>query len=125
MQMGSPLGGQAKVSVGNQFSKDQLAGLARPVYAEVPGRSFVIEKVDEDALPLSSAVFAVLDADGAQVDTITTGADGTAASKTLPLGRYTICETAAPEGYELAPRPDAGYEGRRWRRTDLRTRGRQ
>lgn len=102
MQMDSPLGDQAKVSVGNQFSKDQLAGLARPVYAEVPGRSFVIEKVDEDGLPLSGAVFAVLDADGAQVDTIATGADDTAASKVLPLGSYTIRETTPPGGYEVA-----------------------
>lgn len=99
---GQPVGDQAKVSVGNQFSKDQLAGLARPVYAEVPGRSFVIEKVDEDGLPLSGAVFAVLDADGAQVDTITTVADGTAASKVLPLGSYTIRETTPPDGYEVA-----------------------
>lgn len=116
---------QAKDSVVNQFSGDQLAGLARPVYVEAPGRSFTIEKVDENELPLADAEFAVLNAEGAKADTITTGADGTATSKTLPLGRYTICETAAPEGYELAPRPDAGYEGRRWRKTDLRTRGRQ
>ena len=99
---GQPVGDQAKVSVGNQFSKGQLAGLARPVYAEVPVRSIVIEKVDEDGLPLSGAVFAMLDADGAQVDTITTGADGAAASKVLPLGSYTIRETTPPDGYEVA-----------------------
>lgn len=99
---GQPVGDQAKVSVGNQFSKDQLAGLARPVYAEVPGRSFVIGKIDEDGPPLSGAVFAVLDADGAQVDTITAGADGTAASKVLPLGSYTVRETTPPDGYEVA-----------------------
>lgn len=99
---GVPVGDQAKVSVGNQFSKDQLAGLARPVYAEVPGRSFVIEKVDEDGVPLSGAVFSVLGSNGAQVDTITTGADGTATSKALPLGSYTIHETTPPDGYEVA-----------------------
>lgn len=99
---GAPVSDMAKVSVGNQFTKDQLAGLARPVYGGIPGKSLTIKKVAEDGSPLSGAVFTVRSADGTQVDRVTVGDDGTAKTKVLPLGTYTIHEEQAPEGYAAA-----------------------
>lgn len=40
---------------------------------------------------------------GTLVDTVTTGADGTALTKELPLGCYLVKETKAPLGYTLNP----------------------
>ena len=42
---------------------------------------------------------------GETVDTITTGDDGSAQSKELYLGKYTITETKQPEGYALPDEP--------------------
>ena len=50
--------------------------------------------------PLAGAVFEILSGDTV-VDTITTAADGKAASKRLPLGSYTIREITAPSGFVL------------------------
>ena len=44
---------------------------------------------------------------GQLVDTITTGEDGKAVSKLLPLGKYIIREVSAPNGYV---KDDTGYE---------------
>ena len=52
---------------------------------------------------LSGAEFTIYDAQGDVVDVITTGADGQARSKALPIGRYTIAETKAPDGYLINP----------------------
>ena len=48
---------------------------------------------------LASAVFEILNSGGTVVDTITTGNDGKATSKVLPLGSYTVREKTAPEGF--------------------------
>lgn len=54
---------------------------------------------------LSGAIYAILDADGTQVDEITTGADGTAKSKQLMVGEYVLQEVKAPEYYMLDQTP--------------------
>ena len=65
-------------------------------------KEFTVEKVNADGgEPLSGAVFQVLDEGKKPIDgkVITTyGGSGTV---TLPLGKYFLQETAAPEGYEL------------------------
>lgn len=48
---------------------------------------------------LSNAIFQVRDALGNLVETITTGADGTAVTGKLAPGRYTVSEFFAPNGY--------------------------
>ena len=65
-------------------------------------KEFTVEKVNADGgEPLSGAVFQVLDEDEKPIDgkTITTLNSGSG-TVTLPLGKYFLQETAAPEGYE-------------------------
>lgn len=66
-------------------------------------KEFTVKKVSADGgEPLSGAVFQVLDEDEKPIDgkTITT-LNGGSGTVTLPLGKYFLQETAAPEGYEL------------------------
>lgn len=58
--------------------------------------------------PLSGAVYTVSDAaTGAVLGTVETGADGTAQTKDLPIGRYFLTESKAPEGFRLNTSPMA------------------
>lgn len=66
-------------------------------------KKFTVKKVSADGgEPLNGAVFQVLDEDEKPIDgkTITT-LNGGSGTVTLPLGKYFLQETAAPEGYEL------------------------
>ena len=54
---------------------------------------------------LEGAVYAILDKDGTQVDEIETGRDGTARSKALMLGTYSLVELKAPSYFMIDPRP--------------------
>ena len=56
---------------------------------------------NNDCYSLAGAVFDVKDAGGNVVDTITTNDDGWARTKDLPLGDYTVTETASPKGFAL------------------------
>ncbi len=63
-----------------------------------------IEKVDQDYtnIKLAGAVFEIYNSKGAKVDTLTTGDDGTATSKELPLNEtYKIKEVKAPLNYRI------------------------
>lgn len=65
-------------------------------------KEFTVEKVSADGgEPLNGAVFQVLDEDKKPIEdkTITTLNSGSG-TVTLPLGKYFLQETAAPEGYE-------------------------
>lgn len=65
--------------------------------------SIAINKTDETGAPLAGAVFSVVrDSSGAEVGTITTGADGAGSLGGLLRDAYTVRETTPPEGYMAA-----------------------
>lgn len=65
--------------------------------------SITIMKVDSDneTRVLPGAEFEVKDSKGKVVETLTTGADGTAKVENLPFGEYKVVEKKAPVGYKL------------------------
>ncbi|MGG5782697.1 SpaA isopeptide-forming pilin-related protein [Bacillus albus] len=68
-----------------------------------PTGQFEIEKVDDKDinLKLKGAVFQVLDKEGKEVTRLTTDEKGKVISDQLVLGKYTIKEIKAPNGYML------------------------
>ncbi|KXO04344.1 hypothetical protein AYK81_24490 [Bacillus thuringiensis] len=66
-----------------------------------------IEKVDaaDSAIKLKNAVFQILDKDGKEVGKLTTDENGKATSELLILGKYTVKEIQAPNGYMLLKDP--------------------
>ncbi len=60
---------------------------------------------DKAGAVLSGAVFELYNEAGDVVDRITTGTDGVAKSKNLPLGKYAIKEIAAPKHYITDGKP--------------------
>ncbi|KZD36402.1 Collagen adhesion protein [Bacillus cereus] len=72
-----------------------------------PGGKIEIEKVDDKDinLKLKSAVFQVLDKEGKEVARLTTDEKGKVISRKLVLGKYTIKEIKAPNGYKLLRDP--------------------
>ena len=70
-----------------------------------PGGWIEIEKVESgDTAPAATYTFDIL-AGVEIVDTLEVVADGTATSRVLPLGDYTIVERDAPDGHTLVPNP--------------------
>lgn len=60
-------------------------------------------KVNKDGrAPLAGAEFDVFNANGKIVDHLVTGTDGTAMTKVLPYGKYSLRETKAPTGFVLS-----------------------
>lgn len=92
------------VSIGGAVAEGKNIGSVPAIWANPrTEKEFTVEKVSADGgEPLSGAVFQVLDEDEKPIDgkTITTLNSGSG-TVTLPLGKYFLQETAAPEGYEL------------------------
>ena len=91
-------------------------------YADAPamGRIEIVKTDSETGNPLDRAEFSITAAEdivtpdgtvraaaGDVVDTVVSGEDGTAISKNLYLGKYTVTETKQPAGYVL---PDQTWE---------------
>ncbi|WP_088363403.1 isopeptide-forming domain-containing fimbrial protein [Bacillus cereus] len=66
-----------------------------------------IEKVDatDSTIKLKNAVFQIIDKDGKEVGKLTTDENGKATSELLLLGKYTVKEIKAPDGYMLLKDP--------------------
>lgn len=80
-------------------SAEQVEFLWQPKYADggLAGATYAIYAAEDIITPDGTKHYGK----GETADTITTGADGTAVSKELYLGRYFIVETKAPNGYVL------------------------
>ena len=68
-------------------------------------REFTIRKVDTDGKPIAGVTFKITKTDGAEVATVTTGADGLAVLQNMEPGTYRVQEIAVPSGVLLNPIP--------------------
>ena len=68
-----------------------------------PSVKYSFEKVDEDGNPVKGAALRIEDADGKLIDEWVTDGNVHEVNRVLAVGKtYTLIETEAPEGYELA-----------------------
>ncbi len=91
------------VSIGDATADGITIGNAPDRWTNDPTeKEFTVEKVSADGgEPLNGAVFQVLDEGRNPIEDITiTTLNGGSGKITLPLGKYYLKETAAPEGYE-------------------------
>ena len=92
------------VSIGGAVAEGKKIDSVPAIWANSrTEKEFTVEKVSADGgEPLNGAVFQVLDEGKKPIDgkTITT-LNGGSGTVTLPLGKYYLKETVAPEGYEL------------------------
>ncbi|MEJ9111210.1 choice-of-anchor A family protein [Bacillus paramobilis] len=116
-----PIGNYTLVEVeapkGYELLKDKIAvKIEKDTVVEIkignkklpdPTGQFEIEKVDDrdSNLKLKGAVFQVLDKEGKEVTRLTTDEKGKVISNQLVLGKYTIKEIKAPNGYMLLRDP--------------------
>lgn len=63
--------------------------------------SIKITKTDSSGNPLAGAGFTLYDSTGTAVQTNTSASDGTTGFYYVPIGKYTVKETLAPQGYLL------------------------
>ncbi len=63
--------------------------------------NILINKVDENQLPLEGAQFTLYDKDGFEIRQVISDINGTVLFDNLQPGKYSVKETKAPEGYEL------------------------
>ncbi|RSX55512.1 collagen-binding protein [Bifidobacterium dolichotidis] len=64
--------------------------------------TIALHKTGKDDAPLAGATFTVSNAQGVKMGTITTDKDGNGQLAKLPAGDYTLTETKAPAGYQVA-----------------------
>lgn len=84
-------------------SVTEADGIYTPVYSvqNLPGAVFEIRAAENIIAPDGSTIYNA----GDLVDTITTDSTGSATSKQIHLGRYSVIETVAPDGMTVYPVP--------------------
>ncbi len=92
----------------NYYQKVAIFKVLDPVYSflklnvkAINGKIKLIKYNTDETKILGGAVFEVRNSSGKVVDTIKSSSKGYVYSKALPLGKYTIKEIKAPEGYAL------------------------
>lgn len=91
------------VSIGGATADGITIGNAPDRWTNDPTeKEFTVEKVSADGgEPLNGAVFQVLDEDNNPIENKIITTNGGSGKIKLPLGRYYLKETVAPEGYKL------------------------
>lgn len=91
------------VSIGGAVAEDKKIVSVPAIWANSrTEKEFTVKKVSADGgEPLNGAVFQVLDEDEKPIEDKIITTNGGSGKITLPLGRYYLKETVAPEGYEL------------------------
>ncbi len=74
-------------------------------FTETVTGHLIVNKYDNNGVKIAGVKFNIIDINGNVVDEITTGPDGKAQSKELPLGEYTFVETYAPENLIMDVEP--------------------
>ncbi len=90
---------------GVEEAQSEYGAIKTPVYTDVPleGAMFEIRAKNDIIKPDGTLILKA----GEVADTVTTGSDGSVASKALHLGEYEVVEVTAPEGYLLDTEPHA------------------
>lgn len=91
------------VSIGGAVAEDKKIVSVPAIWANSrTEKEFTVKKVSADGgEPLNGAVFQVLDEDNNPIENKIITTNGGSGKITLPLGKYYLKETVAPEGYEL------------------------
>ena len=91
------------VSIGGAVAEGKnIVSVPNPWTNSRTEKEFTVEKVSADGgEPLNGAVFQVLDEGKKPIDGKIITTYGDSGTVTLPLGKYYLKETVAPEGYEL------------------------
>lgn len=90
------------VSIGGAVAAGKDIGSVPPIWANSrTKKEFTVKKVSADGgEPLNGAVFQVLDEGEKPIEDKIITTSGGSGTVTLPLGKYFLQETAAPEGYK-------------------------
>jgi LPXTG-motif cell wall-anchored protein len=104
-----------KISIdpGNPKNPENPGGSENPGSSGNPGNpggpgdsgSLRIKKADKNSNPLSGAEFTLYSESGTAVIKAVSGADGLVLFTSLAPGKYSVRETAAPDGYKLFAKP--------------------
>lgn len=93
-----PLAGSTPGENSDEFIKVGVDSEGNPIITE---KTRVISEATYG--PLAGATFELRDSKGNIVATVTTDSDGHMAFRGLDAGKYTLTETAAPEGFTIVP----------------------